>query len=225
MIPAETTPPAAEGFSLTIRARNKDAWDAMVGHRFVQDVRADRLPDAVFQRYLRYEHAFVETAVTVFAQALAKASTTDQRRRLATVLHGLVFDQIDYFEAVFRDLRMAPTDEAGASLPDGAKGLRDGALALAANGSLPEILAGMLAAEWAYETWCTEASSHPISHPSLKAWVDLHVGGAFAEQVVWLRAEIDAAALTASPALLTAMETAFRRTLELELPFHDAPYR
>lgn len=216
--------PAGETFSEALRRRNADVWDAMVRHRFVQDILDDRLPDAVFRRYLRYEHSFVETAVKVFAHALVKAETADQQRRLVTVLHGLVFDQTVYFEGVFRDMGMEPASKGATTLPPGAKALSDGALSLAANGGFPEILAGMLAAEWAYETWCTEAALRAVGSPQLRTWVELHVGGAFSEQVTWLRAEVDAAGRSASPSGRAAMEAAFRRTLELELPFHEAPY-
>src|SRR3972149_5423677 len=58
-----------------LRASSGPLWGAMVGHRFTRDMAADRLPPEAFLRYLRYEHAFVRSAVVVFGHAVVKAPT------------------------------------------------------------------------------------------------------------------------------------------------------
>ena len=70
-------------------ADNAAAFDAMIGQRFVADIAADRLPSAVFDRYLVYEGAFVETAIRIFAYATAKAPDIADAAPLVAVLDAL----------------------------------------------------------------------------------------------------------------------------------------
>ena len=73
------------GFCDWLRRSSGPLWAAMVGHRFTQDMAGDRLPPEAFLRYLRYEHAFVRTAILIFAQALIKAPA---EKRKALVIYG-----------------------------------------------------------------------------------------------------------------------------------------
>ena len=81
------------GFCDWLRHRSRPLWEAMVGHRFTRDMGTDRLPRAAFVRYLRYEHAFVRTAVRIFGHALIAAPTTEDRVHIVGILSGLVIEQ------------------------------------------------------------------------------------------------------------------------------------
>lgn len=61
-------------------AENAAVFDTMVRHRFVRDIEADRLPPHVFDRYLVYEGAFVETAIRVMAGGAAFHNRRDSSR-------------------------------------------------------------------------------------------------------------------------------------------------
>src|SRR6266852_1658909 len=140
-----------------LRRSSGPLWDAMVGHRFTQDMAADRLPPEAFVRYLRYEHAFVRSAVEIFARALILAPTGADRAHMVAILGGLVGEQEDYFRKRFAALGLASEPLSDAELPGKALALSEGALAIAARGTFEEILSAMLAAEWMYHHWCTAA--------------------------------------------------------------------
>ncbi|WP_421723774.1 TenA family protein [Bauldia sp.] len=211
-----------ERFSETLRLENRDVWDAMQQHRFVADVLADRLPPGVFKRYLVYEGAFVETAMAIFALALAKAPGLPQRLWLAGVVDALAREQIPYFEERFASLDVRPGSYQ--PFPDAVVAFRDGMLAFAEDGAYDDIVVSMLAAEWMYVTWCARPASGTISDPDLRAWVALHTEPAFAAQVEWLRAEADTTGRRASAEGRDRLIGVFRKTLELEIAFHSAPY-
>jgi thiaminase/transcriptional activator TenA len=154
-----------------------------VTHRFCRDMATDRLPKAAFVRYLRYEHAFVRAAISIFAYALAKAPTAADQDHLISVLVGLSGEQEDYFRSTFARLGLDPEPLAPEALPEAARRLRDGVLALAASGSFPEILAAMLAAEWMYLTWCADAHARGPQREAPARWIRLHVEPAFRAQV------------------------------------------
>jgi thiaminase/transcriptional activator TenA len=212
------------GFCEWLRAKNKAAWDVMVTHRFCRDLASDRLPEAAFVRYLRYEHAFVRAAIGIFAYALAKAPTAADQDHLIGVLAGLAGEQEDYFRRAFAGLGLDPAPLAPDALPEAVRGLREGALTVAAGGSFAEILAAMLAAEWMYLTWCEQAHARGPRREAPADWIRLHVEPAFRSQVDWLKRRLD----ELGPILFTGEQARcadhFGCVLALEIAFHDAPY-
>ena len=55
--------------------------------------------------------------------------------------------------------------------------------------------------------------------------VALHVDQPFADQVVWMRGQLDKYGPSLAPWRQERVAESFRRTLELEIGFHDAPYQ
>jgi thiaminase/transcriptional activator TenA len=213
------------GFCEWLRQESGLLWDAMVGHRFVRDMAADRLPPEAFLRYLRYEHSFVRTAVTVFAHALIAAPTAEDRRHVVGILDGLVGEQEAYFARQLAALGLPPEPLPSAELPDAALALSEGALAIAAHGGFEEILSAMLAAEWMYLTWCTAAHATRPRRPGPADWIALHVAPGFADGVAWTRARVEALGPPLDPLRQGRCAANFARMLRLEIAFHDAPYQ
>jgi thiaminase/transcriptional activator TenA len=212
------------GFCEWLRTVNRPAWDAMVGHRFCRDMATDRLPEAAFVRYLRYEHAFVRAAIGIFAYALAKAPTGADQDHLIGVLVGLAREQESYFRRAFAGLGLDPEPLAPEALPGAARDLRDGVLALAASGHFAEILAAMLAAEWMYLTWCEEAHGRGPRRPGPADWIRLHVEPAFRGQADWLKRRLDQLGPSLPAKQQARCADNFGRVLTLEIAFHHAPY-
>jgi thiaminase/transcriptional activator TenA len=215
---------ADAAFSDWLQAKNQATWDAMVTHRFCRDLASDRLSEAAFVRYLRFEHAFVRAAIGIFAYALAKAPTAVDQDHLISVLAGLAGEQEDYFRRAFARLGLDPAPLAPDALPEAARGLREGVLTIAAEGSFAEILTAMLAAEWMYLTWCEQAHARSPKREAPADWIRLHVEPAFRTQVDWLRRRL----AEIGPVLATEEQARcanhFGRVLALEIAFHDAPY-
>lgn len=200
-----------------ILERCEDALAAMLSHRFVEDVCADRLPTPVLHRYLVQEGLFVETAIEIVALGTARAPDIMTRRHLIAVQDALANVQVPYFEARFARLGLAPP----ATLPERARGLGEGALAIAWSGDFLDIAAALFAAEWMYEQWCARAAETPSADPDLREWVALHVDDAFRSQVRWLADAIDAHAGRDDVDRLAAI---VERVTRLEIEFHHAPY-
>jgi thiaminase/transcriptional activator TenA len=212
----------SETLSEQILRENAVVFEAMVGHRFVEDIKADRLPKHVFERYLVFEGAFVDTAISIFAYAAAKAETIVQKRWLIGVLDALANQQIAYFEKTFAE-RGIDFSAYDINIPEVAA-FCDGMLAISRDGGYLDTLAAMFAAEWMYWTWSKQAAQHRISDPLLKVWVDLHAHEDFAAQALWLKAELDATGEGMDAAERSRLSGIFGRAQALEIAFHDAPY-
>lgn len=211
-----------ETLSEQILRENQPVFDAMVHHRFVEDIKADRLPKAVFERYLVFEGDFVDAAISIFAFAAAKADTIARKRWLIGVLDALANQQIAYFEKTFAERGIDPSS-FDTAIPEVAA-FRDGMVAIARDGGYLDTVAAMFAAEWMYWTWSKEAAATKISDPLLKEWVDLHAHEDFAAQALWLRAELDEAGKDMPAEERTRLSTIFGKAQALEITFHDAPY-
>ncbi len=207
-----------------ILAANGDVWQAMQDHRFVLDIGQDRLDPRVFRRYLAYENAFVETAITIFGYLLVKAPGLPEQRWMISVLKALSEEQITYFREAFAELGMADAEWQDIDLPMPVAAFAQGMLAIAAHGPYIDGIAAMFAAEWMYSHWCSAAAKSPISDPVMRRWVDLHAAEDFAAQAQWLKQQIDLAGLSLDAAARKRVARIFRRALLLEIDFHHAPY-
>jgi len=201
---------------------NRDVFEAMVNHRFVADIKADRLPNEAFERYLVFEGAFVDTAIAIFSYATAKAETIGQKRWLIDVLDALANQQVAYFEKTFAARGIDPS-RYDTSRSDVAA-FRDGMLAIAREGVFLDTIAAMFAAEWMYWTWSSAANSTAISDPLLKEWVKLHAEPEFEAQARWLKAVLDDAGETMDSAERKRLSAIFRHAQRLEIDFHEAAY-
>ncbi len=202
---------------------NRDVWDAMQSHRFVQDIAADELPSEVFARYLLFEYGFVETAICIFGHAMLKAPGFAQRRWLIGVMWALAEEQVGSFEAAFAALGITRS-EHDAPVPEAVRAFQGGMLTVAATGSYQDILSIMLAAEWMYAAWCSQVDATRISSPELKRWVAMHAAHEFAAQVDRLRSELDAIGEITDAAERNRLIGLFRHALLLEIDFHEAVY-
>lgn len=209
-------------FADWLRARHRRRWDAMIDHRFTRNLSANHMPVAVFGRYLRYEHNFVRTAISIFGYALARAPSFSDQVHLIDVLQALAAGQDGFFERAFRTMKINAKALA-ADMPSSATGLRDGSLTIAECGSFEEIIAMMLAAEWMYLTW-SQAAHGKIENPLAAEWVAMHVDPTFCSQVGWLKLTINARGPAMPPDSQEACAAIFGRMLDLEIAFHHAPF-
>lgn len=211
-----------ETLSERILRENATVFEAMVNHRFVMDIEEGRLPPQVFDRYLVYEGAFVDTAISIFALATARAGTIEQKRWLIGVLDALANQQIAYFE---RTLVSRGIDPARFDLGEPrVEAFRTGMLDIAEHGSFLDIVVAMFAAEWMYWTWSKRAVAARIADPLMAEWIAMHADETFAAQARWLKGEIDAADAGTDDAERGRLAAVFGRVQALEIAFHDAAY-
>ena len=212
-------------FSEWLRARSGPPWDRMVHHRFTREMAQGTIAPAALRRYLVFEHRFVETAVVIFGYALVRAPSIVEQARLTEVLRGLTGDQLTWFQRIFTQLGISEAEQRPVDPPSAVRAFDEGMLGLAAHGSYEEIVGSMAAAEWMYHTWCTEAHAAAPADPVIAEWVGLHVAASFADQVAWMRGQVDQHGPALAPWRQERVANAFARTLALEIDFHDAPYQ
>jgi thiaminase/transcriptional activator TenA len=207
--------------SETLLRDHADVLQAMIEHPFVRAVQAGTLSRKAFDAYLVHEGAFVGTAIGIFAHLLARADDIADQRRIIAILDALANEQIAYFERVFRTRGINPEDHPP---PPSVTTFDRGMALIAHNGTFAEIATEMFAAEWMYMTWCRTVNCAAIDDADLATWVRLHTEPGFVDQANWLRRKVDEAGLKPGDDV-DRCSTVFRRVLELEFAFHDAPLK
>src|SRR5438093_9528256 len=79
-----------ERFTETMRAASEAGWSHAVQHRFVNELFAGAVPDAVMACYLIQDHRFLDSFLVLLGAALASADTFAARLRFGRFIGGVV---------------------------------------------------------------------------------------------------------------------------------------
>src|ERR1700726_3509217 len=106
----------SERFTEILRAASEPAWSDAVGHRFVKELFAGAVPDAVMARYLVQDHRFLDSFLTLLGAALACADTFEAKLRFGRFIGIVSSDENTYFLRAFEALGV--TKDRRAADPD-----------------------------------------------------------------------------------------------------------
>jgi thiaminase/transcriptional activator TenA len=195
-----------------------EAFSRFADHRFFTMASDGTLPDRVRDAYFLYERRFVEQAVVILALLLSKAPDLASRRHLNSMIHGLLYDQIDLFDGIFARLDLSPVDD----VPDEVQAFCTEMTQIAQSGSYVQGIAAMFVAE---TTYAEVSRRMKVAQPPdlfLRDWFALHTTQTFVEGAQWLAAEIDRIGEKSDPD--GSLDAAVVRAINLEISFHDAAF-
>jgi len=210
----------SERFTETLRTASEPGWSRAVGHRFVKELFAGTVPDAVMARYLIQDHRFLDSFLTLLGAALATADTFAAKLRFGRFIGTVSSEENTYFLRAFEALGV--TEDRRAADPDtpptaGFKAIMREA---AQTHGYAAALSVLVVTEWLYLDWASRAPK-PLPDNFVHAeWVGLHDSPGFRAFVHFLRAELD----QAGPVEPDLCRDFFRRAVALELAFFDAAY-
>ncbi|RZT88563.1 thiaminase/transcriptional activator TenA [Pseudonocardia sediminis] len=210
-------------FSAQLREATAPAWDAAVGHRFVDELWSGSVPREVLTRYLVQDHQFVDAFTALMGAAVAGADRAEPRVRLARQLGLVAGPENDFFDRSLTALGVPDGDRTAPELLAPTIGFRD-LMDESRVAGYPEALAVLLVAEWLYLDWATRPGADVPADPIHTEWIDLHRGPDFESWVAFLRAEFDRAGEELSPPRREEVAAMFVRAVDLELAFFDAAY-
>ncbi len=213
-------------FTEQLRQAHIQTWTQAVEHRFVQELFAGTVPDAVMAHYLIQDHRFLDSFLTLLGGAIASADTFEARLRFGRFAGMVSGDENTYFLRAFEALGVSA--QRRSSDPDTAptKGFAALMREAAATRDYAAVLAVLVVAEWLYQDWatCGRAGKPLPSHFVHAEWVTLHDNPFFNEFVAFLRAELDRVAAANASARVIAQDF-FARAIALELAFFDEAYQ
>jgi hypothetical protein len=104
-----------ERFTEILRAASEPAWSDAVGHRFVKELFAGAVPDAVMARYLIQDHRFLDSFLTLLGAALASADTFEARVRFGRFIGMVAGEENTFFLRAFEALGV--TEDGPRAIP------------------------------------------------------------------------------------------------------------
>ena len=209
-----------ERFTETLRAAGEPSWSQAVGHRFVRELFAGAVPDAVMAHYLIQDHRFLDSFLTLLGAALATADTFEARLRFGRFIGTVSSEESTYFLRAFGALGVTEARRAADPDTQASIGFKAIMREAAETRSYAAVLSVLVVTEWLYLDWASRAPK-PLPDNFVHAeWITLHDNPNFRVFVDFLRSELD----RVGPLRADLCRDFFRRTVSLEFSFFEAAY-
>ncbi|HEY2183616.1 MAG TPA: TenA family protein, partial [Xanthobacteraceae bacterium] len=144
-------------FTETLRAASEPDWSHAVGHRFVEELFAGAVPDAVMARYLIQDHRFLDSFLILLGAALASADTFEARLRFGRFIGMVSAEENTYFLRAFEALGVTEDRRAAAPDTEPTIGFKAIMREAAETRSYAAALSVLIVAEWLYLDWASRA--------------------------------------------------------------------
>lgn len=198
---------------------------AILSHPFLDELAAGTLPPETFRHYIVQDSLYLAEYARVLALAAARAPTASGRLEFSDGAKVAVQVEEALHQAFFAQFGVTPEMAQQSEATPACLGYTSYLASLAATRSYEELIAGILPCFWVYwEVGCDirprAASPNPYS-----AWIETYAAPSFGEATRRVCDLVDAAAAQATPAIRSAMNTAFRNAARYEWMFWDSAYR
>jgi len=210
----------SERFTEILRAASEPSWSDAVGHRFVKELFAGSVPDAVMARYLIQDHRFLDSFLILLGAALATADTFEARLRFGRFVGMVSGEENTYFLRAFQALSVTEGRRAADPDTQPTTGFKAIMREAADTRSYPAALSVLVVAEWLYLDWASRAPQPLLNNFVHAEWIMLHDNPNFRGFVDFLRTELD----RVGPAHADLCRDFFSRAAALELSFFEAAY-
>ena len=100
----------SQRFSESLKELNRTPWQACTQHRFINEMFAGTLDDAVLHRYLVQDYQFINQFVALLGAAIASADQFAPRVTLSQFAAMITSDENTYFIRSFDALGVAEAD-------------------------------------------------------------------------------------------------------------------
>lgn len=216
---------AADGAVSDLMSSTSRQWAAAVDHRFVRELFAGSIDDAVMRDYLVQDYQFFESFLSMLGACVAHADELEANLQFARQLGMLVADEDTYFVDSFAELGIDPADYLHPELTAPTVGFRDLMDDSVASASYPQLLVVLVVAEWLYLDWAESGEEMPQRQVH-RGWIDLHRGEAFHGWVQFLVDELERVFPEEEDQSSEAenLNRIWRRAVDLECAFFDNVY-
>lgn len=222
--------PAVEssmGFAQALKDANLVDWQACVEHRFVQEIFAGTLDDAVLRRYLVQDYQFINRFVALLGAAIASADVFAPRVTLSQFAAMVTSDENTYFLRSMDALSVSAADRLTPALTEPTRQFQELMHEAAKSQSYANCIAVLAVAEGLYLDWADQPAMQQKPQPERfehAEWIVLHANDFFRGFVAWLRSELDRIESQLSTAEREEAAAYFARAVALERRFFDHIY-
>jgi thiaminase/transcriptional activator TenA len=226
-IPIESMSTISSGFAEQLRQSSISDWNACVQHRFVDEIFAGTLDDAVLRRYLVQDYQFINRFVALLGAAIASADRFAPRVTLSQFAAMITSDENTYFLRSFDALGVPEPERLAPSLTPQTQAFQQLMHEAAQSLNYANCIAVLAVAEGLYLDWADQPAKQQLPLPvrfEHAEWITLHANDFFRSFVAWLRSELDRVGPALSDAARAEAAGYFQRAVQLERQFFDHVY-
>ena len=217
--------PRLEKFSKYLRNCSGKLWNEATNHKYTNELKNDKLEDHIFKKYIIQDYIFIETLVTLIGKAVYISPNMNSKIKWANFLYAITSDENNYFQRSFDALDISKEERTNTKLflaiSDFSKLMHE----VANTGTYEEILAVILAAEWVYYTWASNAKKPYPKRFYLSEWITLHNNSSFKGTLGWIKKELDITSQKLTISEQHKVANLFIKIVRLEVSFFDACYK
>ena len=217
--------PKLEKFSEYLRNSSGKLWNEATNHKFTNELKNDKLEDHIFKIYIIQDYIFIETLVTLIGKAVYLSPNMNSKIKWANFLYAITSDENNYFQRSFDALDISKEERTNTKLFLTISDFSKLMLEVANTGTYEEILAVILAAEWVYYTWASNAKKPYPKRFYLSEWITLHNNSSFKDTVAWIKKELDITSQKLTISEQNKVANLFVKIVRLEVSFFDDCYK
>ena len=217
--------PKLEKFSEYLKNCSGKLWNKATNHKFTNELKDDKLEDHIFKIYIIQDYIFIETLVTLIGKAVYLSPNMNSKIKWANFLYAITSDENNYFQRSFDALDVSKEERTNTKLFLTISDFSKLMLEVANTGTYEEILAVILAAEWVYYTWASNAKKPYPKRFYLSEWITLHNNSSFKGTLDWIKKELDITSQKLTTSEQHKVANLFIKIVRLEVSFFDACYK
>ena len=217
--------PKLEKFSDYLRNSSGKLWNEATNHKFTNELKNDKLEDHIFKIYIIQDYIFIETLVTLIGKAVYLSPNMNSKIKWANFLYAITSDENNYFQRSFDALDVSKEERTNTKLFLTISDFSKLMLEVANTGTYEEILAVILAAEWVYFAWASNAKKPYPKRFYLSEWITLHNNSSFKDTLGWIKKELDITSQKLTISEQHKVANLFIKIVRLEVSFFDDCYK
>jgi len=200
----------------------KPIWDAQLDHPFVKGIADGSLDEAVFQRWVIQDYAYLKEFARIFAWAVAKAQRLESMGWYAQVLNLTLNTEMELHRTYAARFDVSVEAMEQAEMWPTTRAYTDFLVRTAADGDMADLLSALLPCAWGYvHIGRALAADELPADQRYREWIEQYASDEFAEAANWLRGELDRAAEGASAEKQARIRELFLLSSRYELRFWD----
>lgn len=218
--PIQTKPP---GLSERLRASVEPLWSRQFHHPFVVALGNGTLPQSNFQFYICQDALFLDVLTKTFAYAVTRATNHHEMEQFGRYALDTLLVEAELHRHYGEQFGLTPAQMAAIPMAPTTYAYTRHLLALAATGSLPEILTAVLPCAWIYAEighHLVDAAPPSADHPYAD-WLATYASPDFDAVGAWIRERLDMHCATITPQEEAHLHTIFLLSTRYEWLFWE----
>jgi thiaminase/transcriptional activator TenA len=215
------------GLSARLRASVLPLWRRQAEHPFVVALGDGSLPRANFEFYIRQDALFLDVLAKCFAYAATRSDDHAEMEQFGRLLLNTLLVEQELHRRYGERFGLTPAAMAATPMAPTNYAYTRHLLAVAATGTLAEILTAMLPCAWIYAeigTALTQNKPPAADHPYAD-WLRTYADPEFDALGNWMREHLDRQADDLSPAAIARLHEIFRISTCYEWLFWEMAWR